>query len=685
MRLFIAIALLAATAVAEAAPPAGGQPVQLPTILRDDRGGMWDVQYDGSIGDGGNDLYDGGGRLFVDNQNQYNTPTQQALLDPARGEVVMPPMQMGPVIVSRRVSVLKALGGVRFVEVIENHGAAAAKVQLRVYFNMGGSVQQAIPLVDDRRARQPVGYAIGDQSNAVAMIGGGRGAKALPRFEYQQNNDNVNLFYDVDVPARGMAVVVHCQVRRPTAPAAAEAWRAIRDKDLVADLPREIRKRVVNFPGGDAFVGDLEVLRGDAGRDVVELRGGDAYRGQLLLDGVRIQTVYGPVTVSPDAVVCILNVGAFRPTQLVVTADGDVLGGRLIDTPKLKLRMTSGQVTEIPIGQVTRVGFRRRPGEPEDWDFDNKRVAYLRTGERLRIKPLPGDLELATSAGPVRISPAMIASVVLVGEDVAVPEVRLVDGSRLSGLLTAPAYDLPLAASAAHVTIGGGVPSLGQAMTDQRARVPAAAMGRLQLAPERDVEPLAPTLALANNDTLVGQLTGTLTLETKFDTIRIDGAQVKGLCPAVSKKGDRGAGLDVQVTLWDDSTLSGRLAESHVTCRLRCGMVMRVPVALVGQYVQPLPEPSPNTAEQIRRIAADLDADDYAVRRAAQARIHRIGPPALSILKSLERAASPEARSRIEVLTRALVSQLDGPPAPGALGTSEEEMQLQQMIDVLPQ
>jgi hypothetical protein len=143
----------------------------------------------------------------------------------------------------------------------------------------------------------------------------------------------------------------------------------------------------------------------------------------------------------------------------------------------------------------------------------------------------------------------------------------------------------------------------------------------------------------------------------------------------------------VQVTLWDDSTLSGRLAESHVTCRLRCGMVMRVPVSLVAEYVQPLPEPSPNTADLIRRIAADLDADDFAVRRAAQARIYRIGPPALSVLKGLERTASPEARGRIDVLKRYLVDQLEGPPIPGAIGTGDVDgdVQVQQMINVLPQ
>src|SRR4051812_10943555 len=64
------------------------QPVQLPYVLRDSIGSNWDVQYDGSIGDGGNDLYDGGGRLMINNMGQYQSPNQQAMLDAARGELV---------------------------------------------------------------------------------------------------------------------------------------------------------------------------------------------------------------------------------------------------------------------------------------------------------------------------------------------------------------------------------------------------------------------------------------------------------------------------------------------------------------------------------------------------------------------------------------------------------------------
>jgi hypothetical protein len=656
--ILVALCSLAGGPAASAQQQHGAVP--LPYVFSDGTGAQWDVQYDGSIGDGGNDLYDGGGRLFVNNNAQYQSPNPQATLDAARHELALPPMPLGNVNISRRIAHLPALGAVRFTEVIENPTGSTARVQLRCYFNMGQAVQAAVPLVDERKAKRPaVGYAIGDMNNAVAMVGAGRGAKVLPRFQYQQNDDNVNVLYDVEVPARQTVAVVHVQLRRASAEAAAEAWRGARDKDLLASLPKDVRRRVVNFPGGDAFVGDLEVLRGDA-LDVVELRGGDSYRGTVNADRFRLQTLYGPVTLPAAQVVCLINVGAHRATQLLVTAEGEVFGGRL-DADAVKLQLTGGQVTTVPLSQVTRLGFRRRPGEPDEWNFENKAVAHLRSGERVRVRPPAEDFQLATPAGPVRLSPAVVASIVFQGDDNNVPAVHLTDGTKLSGLLATGTFDLALAGPG---TAAGGT-------GEQRVRLPTAALLRFAFAAEQETTHLTPTMALANHDVLVGTLGGTLSVETPFDTLHVDGNQVKSLAhggpgrPGGGGGGGSGGDHDVQVTLWDDSTISGRLVESHVTCLLKCGVSIRVPIALLDRYDQPLPVPSPPVIERIRQVAKDLDADDWKVRDRAQSQILAIGPPVMSVLSELRPKAPAEAAQRIEVILNRLSRQLEK----AALGT----------------
>ena len=79
----------------------------------------------------------------------------------------------------------------------------------------------------------------------------------------------------------------------------------------------------------------------------------------------------------------------------------------------------------------------------------------------------------------------------------------------------------------------------------------------------------------------------------------------------------------------------------------------------IGDYAQPLPRPSPPMVEQIRRIAADLNADKYQVRERAQAQILSLGPSALSVLRQVVRTAPPEAQRRIEVITQHLLRQLE--------------------------
>jgi hypothetical protein len=636
LRPFLLLTLAFAAWLCPAAPlEAQNQPVPLPYVFHDDRGSNWDVMYDGSIGDGGNDLYDGGGRLFVNNSAQYQSPTQLATLDSLHNELTFPPQPIAGLNISRRVAVLPSLSTVRFTEVLENPTDTSIKVQLRCYFNMGGSVQQAEPLVDEHKPRQPVGYAISDQNNAVAMIAAGRSSKMSVRFNYRINDDNVDIFYDVEVPPRQTVAVVHCQLRRQNASEAANAWKDLKEKELLKDMPRDLRRRVVNFPTGDGYVGDREILRGDA-LDIVELRGGDTYRGTVKVDRFHLQTLYGPIILPAEKVVGLLNVGLFRPTQLLITSEGEVFGGRL-DVDVIKLQLTSGQITLIPLSQVTRLGFRKRPGEPEEWNFESKSMAYLSGGERMRVR-LPGtDFNLATPSGPIRLNPSVVASIVFQGEQNNVPEVHLTDGSRLSALLGTSWFDMAL--------VGLG--------SEQRARIPAAALQRFNFAPEPETDPLTPSFTLSNHDRLVGTLGGTLSLETPFDTLHVEGAQVKAMTHT------RAGEHDVQITLWDDSTLSGRLVESHVTCLLKCGVIIRVPIALVETYSQPLPLPSPPMVEQIKRVARELDADDWKIRDQAQTQILAIGPPAMSVLRQIQPTSPAEAAQRIELIIQRLSSELD--------------------------
>jgi len=635
---WVLLALTVAFGSRGVAVAADEMPVSLPFVFSDRQGSSWDVQFDGSIGDGGNDLYDGGGRLFVNGNAQYHSQGLPVTRDPSRQELNFPPMAIGGLNVSRRVACLYGASAIRFTEVLENPTASPIKVQLRCYFNMGGSVQQAVPLVDAKRGRDPVGYAIGDQNNAVAMVGASRRAsKVRPRFNYRANDDNVDIFYDdVEVPPRQTVAVVHFQIRRRTAGEAAETWEELKEADLFKDMPREMRKRVVNFPTGDTLAGDLEILRGDV-VDVVELRGGDAYRGTIKVDRYRLQTLYGPVTLPAERVVAMLNVGVFRPSPLLVTREGEVFGGRL-DVDSITMQMGSGPTTHIPLGQISRMGYRRQAGEPEEWNFEQRTAAYLRDGQRLCVRRPTADFNLATPSGPIRLNPAVISSIVFQGEETNVPEVRLTDGSRISALLGASVFEMTLT-------------GLGP---DQPVRLPAAALVRFGFSPDVEAPPLSPVFTLTNGDTLVGTVGGTLSLETPFDTIHVEGSQIKRI-GHTSGGGDH----DVQIRLWDDATLSGRLVESHVTAVLRCGVSLRVPIALVAKYEQPQPLPSEPVIAEIGRIVRELDSDRWREREAAQARLLAIGPPAIEVLRGLRGRASAEVSQRIDVIVSRLGERLE--------------------------
>ena len=657
------------------------QQVPLPHLMRDNFGGTWDVQQDGSIGDGANDLFDGGGSLLIGG-NPYVWEQPTVGFDAARNELVFPPAPMMGLNVSRRISVNAKGGWCRWVDVLENTNAAPIKLQVQIHFDLGNGVQAAQEIADPRKKR-PMALAIFDGNQALGMVGAGRGAKLAPRFQPQPNSDQVDLYYDVEVPAKGTVAIVHVHVLRPTMQQVTQAVESLKDRDYLAGLPKEVLKQVVNFSAGERTIGEAEVLRGGIA-DVVELRGGDQYRGTIKNTSYKLNTFYGPLELPADRVVAMMTVGVFRPSQLLVTADGEVFGGEL-QAAAIELQLSSGQLTSVPLANVTRLGYRKRAGEPEEWKFEQPFV-FLRDGQRIAVKPPGGTIPVSTIYGPIELKPESVAALVFQGEEQSVHQVLLADGSRFAALIGKDKFDLQLGGAAA----GSG--SVGA----KTVTFPAASVARLQFAaaPEEPGDD-TPTLSLTNGDLMIGALAGELLLETGFDTIRISGPEVRGL-RHVEQPPDSppGSPSEVQVTLWDQATLSGRLKGDVVECLLKSGTPVKIPVALVKEYGNPEPLPGKEMIDRIRAVVLELSHADWRHRDRAAAQLLAVGPPAASVLKSMRDGQPPEAQRAIdELLTRFEESKRSGkgpahaPPAgdlPGIPAPAEAAPDVQVEIEVPP-
>ncbi len=137
-----------------------------------------------------------------------------------------------------------------------------------------------------------------------------------------------------------------------------------------------------------------------------------------------------------------MTVGSFRPIQLFVTAEGEVIGGTL-QNDSVKLQLTSGQVTSIPLHSITRLGYRKRPGEPDEWRFDRP-TAFLRDGQRIGVQLPAEPIPVSTVYGPLLLQPQSIAALIFQGDDQPVHQVVLSDGSRFCGVVTRESFDLKI-------------------------------------------------------------------------------------------------------------------------------------------------------------------------------------------------------------------------------------------------
>ena len=668
--------LFALAAPLVALPPDNERPpartVPLPHALRDDAGVVLSANVDGSLADGQGDLFDAGGQLFIGNNFQYAPPAEQAAFDAARNELSFPPLPALGLTVSRRVSVDPRGGWWRFVELLENAGATPVRTQVRVRFDLSGEIQNVEQVNHDKRPDATLGLALFDGDDGIALLGAGRSGRTsvLPQYTTQVQSDAVEVLYDVEVAPRKTLALVHVLAVRPGLNDAANFLRSAKDAGVLRGLPPDVLRSLGNFSTADRLVGDAEVLRGDL-FDVVEVRGGDVYKGTLRQETYELRTPYGEISLPAARVLAMVTLGQFRPTQLLVTSDGEVFAGTL-KGESVRLELSSGQVTAVPLSNVRRFGYRRRPDEPDELrPPTGKPLAILRAGDRIAVEPLRSPIPVATCYGVLRLDPRAIASVTFQSQEHAVHQVRLVDGSRFSGVVAQDRFELTPSGAVAGAT--------GAASARRPIAVAAAALSRLQFAPDVDDVPRdAARLEVANGDLLVGSLSGRLVIDTAFDAIEVDAEGLQGLRQGGGDSGaaDGDGSGETQLTLWDGTTLSGRVRGDAVRCKLRCGVEVDVPVGMVRRYVHPQPRPSPQAVARIKAVVGELNADDWKTRDRAAAQLSSMGAASAAVLKELREGQPPEVRQRIDQILAALDPAGGGAapkaPAPRAEDQLEE-------------
>ncbi|MDW8261798.1 MAG: hypothetical protein RMJ35_04665 [Phycisphaerales bacterium] len=631
LRFLVSFFVLVTSVLAEPALPRGGGRVNLPyTLAMGDR--QWIVQRGGWLQQQGNmPLLGQAANITADGQAaQGNINT--AVVDKATGEIVIEGLSIAGLSLTRRILFNSEEGWCRYIDIFSNGLGAAVNTTITMQTSLNFGVNGGELVNDPKKESQVIAWIAPTAAGPVALeLWAGPGTPLAPEVNWQPGNSFIQVAYPLQIAPGGRVAIVHLHAAHPSVESARQFIEKSTASRLLKGVPFDVRKAIANFRVGGLLLGERELLRGES-LDVIELRTGDQLRGTLGQRSFRLRTAFGEVEAPAEKVIGMLSAGSFRPRQLVVTGDGEIIGGTLSDEA-IELELSSGQRTAVPLGQISRLGYRKRPGEPEEPAF-SKPMVELRSGDRLAFVPPAEPVQFLTRFGRVSLPLESFASIDLTGTEAAAHVAVLSDGSRFGGLLLSENLQLKLTTTGQTVTF------------------PAGAIARIMVSAEQpDPRDGDPTLALAGGDVLVARLTGTLQLETAFDTLALNADEIVALAPL------KESGLDVQVTLWDQTTVSGQLREPILDCILAGDVPLRIPLALLSSYRQPNPRPSATVVKQISSMVAELSAEDFRLRESAEERLIKLGPVVVPVLKELRDAQPLEAQQRIDSIIKRLLSQ----------------------------
>ena len=191
-----------------------GTAISMGTTLNDASEFRWDIQRDGSIGDGTNDAYDGG----MDNTAMVNFST--GLAEDNGREILIGPHATGGVQLSRKIYVPVDQSFARFLEIVTNTSASTVNFTVPIYTNLGsdGSERFNMTSSGDSTVTTADNWLITDDSTAgtsggdpvVTHVVAGDGARVRPSsFSGGSGAGAVSYSYNLTLAPGETQIIMH--------------------------------------------------------------------------------------------------------------------------------------------------------------------------------------------------------------------------------------------------------------------------------------------------------------------------------------------------------------------------------------------------------------------------------------------------------------------------------------------
>ena len=373
---------------------------------------------------------------------------------------------------------------------------------------------------------------------------------------------------------------------------------------------------------------------GDADR--LTATSGDLLKGTILNEKYVLTNAFGELEIPAARVAGVVPDRSNPGRVWLLLVDGQAVCGKLA-TEAIKFRLSIGSEVAVPLATMIECGYQVTADKPAGKQ-PALPIVELTDGQRLAWTNNTLDLTLKTDHGEAPLSMKSLLSIGPATGPAGGHQVRFVNGSTLSGTLTAEKIALKLELGPEASIWRGQVrylvwpPTAGKAAAEATAGKPPA------------------TVALRNGDTLRGEVAD------KQFTIRTEFGEAK-LRPdnALKMTFDAAKGNQVRVRTWDGGILAGELVEPTVTVAIGSGgPTLKIKAVAIASITRSSALPPAAVVKRIEKLIARLGSANFKDREDATAELIRIGKPARGLLKKHRKDPDPEVRQRIQKILESI-------------------------------